>query len=413
MVAPPGSDGVLRHPAQRRTVALLSTGQVLGGLGLGATLSLGALVAESLSGSPAWSGMAATMSTLGAAAAAIPLARLARGRGRRVALATGALGAALGGWLTIVSIVVSSFPLLLLALALLGSGSAVALQSRFAATDLADTRHRARDLSIVVWATSVGAVVGPNLVTPGELVGAALGLPALAGPFVFTVVAQLAASAVYFTGLRPDPLLTRQAMDAAPASPGTPASVVGRPRRAVFAITAIALSHAVMVSVMSMTPVHLSGHGASITVVGLVISLHIAGMYALSPVFGALADRVGRVAVILAGQAVFAVSLVVIAVGANSHEGVIVGLILLGLGWSASTVAGSALVAESVTSDRRAIVQGRSDLFMNGAGALGGALAGPVLVLAGYSGLAVLALALVAVVMLLALRLRVVERVRG
>ena len=165
-----------------------------------------------------------------------------------------------------------------------------------------------------------------------------------------------------------------------------------------------------MVSVMSMTPVHLSGHGASITVVGLVISLHIAGMYALSPVFGALADRVGRVAVILAGQAVFVVSLVVIAVGANSHEGVIVGLILLGLGWSASTVAGSALVAESVTSDRRAIVQGRSDLFMNGAGALGGALAGPVLVLAGYSGLAVLALVLVGVVVVLALRLRVVER---
>jgi len=396
---------------QRRSVALLSAGQVLGGLGLGATLSLGALVAEALSGSAAWSGMAATMSTLGAAAAAIPLARLARGRGRRIALATGALGAALGGLLTILSISVVSFPLLLVALALLGSGSAVALQSRFAATDLATDRHRGRDLSLVVWATSLGAVVGPNLVGPGERLGEALGLPELAGPFVFTVVAQSAAAVIYLVGLRPDPLLLRQRMDAAPAAEGARlAPVAGRPRRSAFAIAAVALSHAVMISVMSMTPVHLSGHGASITVVGLVISLHIAGMYALSPVFGAFADRAGRVPVILGGQAVLALSLAVIALGSESHEGVIVGLILLGLGWSASTVAGSALVAESVASGRRAIVQGRSDLAMNGAGALGGALAGPALVLVGYAGLALLAFVLIAVVVLLAVRLRVQER---
>jgi len=396
---------------QRRSVALLSAGQVLGGLGLGATLSLGALVAEALSGSAAWSGMAATMSTLGAAAAAIPLARLARGRGRRIALATGALGAALGGLLTILSISVVSFPLLLVALAILGSGSAVALQSRFAATDLATDRHRGRDLSLVVWATSLGAVVGPNLVGPGERLGEALGLPELAGPFVFTVVAQSEAAVIYLVGLRPDPLLLRQRMDAAPAAEGARlAPVAGRPRRAAFAIAAVALSHAVMISVMSMTPVHLSGHGASITVVGLVISLHIAGMYALSPVFGALADRAGRVPVILGGQAVLALSLAVIALGSESHEGVIVGLILLGLGWSASTVAGSALVAESVASGRRAIVQGRSDLAMNGAGALGGALAGPALVLVGYAGLALLAFVLIAVVVLLAVRLRVQER---
>jgi len=395
---------------QRRSVALLAVGQVLGGLGLGATLSLGAIVAESLSGSPAWSGMAATMATLGAAVAAIPLARLARARGRRVALTVGALLAALGAILTITAVVVVSFPLLLLALALLGSGSAVALQARFAATDLASAGHRARDLSLVVWATSLGAVVGPNLVGPGEQLGRALGLPELAGPFVFTVVAQAAAALVYVVGLRPDPLLLRQRLDAAPATPTSVAPAVGRPRRAVFAITAVALSHAVMVSVMSMTPVHLTEHGSSITIVGLVISLHIAGMYALSPVFGALADRLGRLPVILGGQAVFVAALVTVALGAESHTGVTVGLILLGLGWSASTVAGSALLAESVTAERRAIMQGRSDLAMNGAGALGGALAGPVLALVGYAGLAVLALVVVAVIISLAIRLRVAER---
>ncbi|WP_411699719.1 MFS transporter [Conyzicola sp.] len=395
---------------QRRSVSLLGAGQVLGGLGLGAGLSLGALIAADLSGSPAWSGMAATMTTLGAAAAAIPLARLARVRGRRVALTVGALIAALGAVATISSVVVDSFPLLLLALALLGSGTAVALQSRFAATDLATPTHRARDLSLVVWATSVGAVVGPNLVGPGEVVGAALGLPSLAGPFVFTVVAQIAAAAVYVVGLRPDPLLLRQELDAAPAAPSSVAPAVGRPHHAVFAITAVALSHAVMVSVMAMTPVHLVDHGSSITIVGLVISLHIAGMYALSPVFGTLADRVGRVPVILLGQVIFVAALLTVALGAESQTGVTVGLVLLGLGWSASTVAGSALLAESVTADRRAITQGRSDLAMNGAGAFGGALAGPALALLGYPGLAVLALAIVAVTVSLAIRLRLVSR---
>jgi MFS family permease len=262
----------------------------------------------------------------------------------------------------------------------------------------------------VVWATSIGAVVGPNLVGPGERVGEALGLPPLAGPFVFTIVAQLAAAVVYVSGLRPDPLLLRQTLDAAPATPTSAAPAVARPRQAVFAITAVALSHAVMVSVMSMTPVHLVEHGSSVTIASFVISLHIAGMYALSPVFGALADRVGRLPVILVGQGVFVAALLTVALGAESRIGVTVGLVLLGLGWSASTVAGSALLAESVIADRRAIMQGRSDLAMNGAGALGGALAGPVLTLLGYAGLAVLALVVVAVVVSLAIRLRVAPR---
>jgi MFS family permease len=395
---------------QRRSVALLSAGQVLGGLGLGAGLSLGAIIAAELSGSPAWSGMAATMTTLGAAAFAIPLARLARSRGRRVALAVGALVAALGAVATIASVVADLFPLLLVALAMLGSGTAVALQSRFAATDLATPKHRARDLSLVVWATSLGAIVGPNLVGPGEWVGAALGLPPLAGSFVFTVAAQLVAAVVYTVGLRPDPLLLRQELDAAPATPSSVAPAVARPHHAVYAITAVALSHAVMVSVMSMTPVHLSGHGSSITIVGLVISLHIAGMYLLSPVFGALADRAGRVAVILLGQGIFVAALVTVAVAADSQTGVTVGLVLLGLGWSASTVAGSALLSESVAAERRSIMQGRSDLAMNGAGAVGGALAGPVLALLGYSGLAVVALVIVVVTVALAIRLRVLSR---
>ncbi len=395
---------------QRRTRTVLMIGQVLAGLGMGATLSIGAILAAEISGSPAYSGMAATMVTLGAALAAIPLARLARRAGRAPALATGALTAASGAVIAIAAAGAQSFALLLLGIALIGSGTAVNLQSRFAAVDLASASTRGRDLSLVVWATTVGAVSGPNLIGPGETLGAVLGLPDLSGPFLFTVVAQGLAAVLYLVGLRPDPLRVAAAWQAEQeratrdeaersgvAQPAPVLAVEDRPSIR-LAIISIALSHATMVSVMAMTPVHLTAHGASLVIVGFTISLHIAGMYALSPVFGILADRVGRRTTIALGQGMLAASLLMTGFGADSEGWVVAGLIVLGLGWSASTVAGSALLTESALPDRRTIVQGRSDLIMSASGALGGALAGVALAMLGYSGLSFVTMALVTTV---------------
>jgi MFS family permease len=371
---------------------------VMAGLGMGATLSMGAILASRLSGSEAWSGMAATMSTLGAALAAVPLARLASRSGRRISLFTGALLAASGAITTIVSTMVAFFPLLLVGLALIGVGTAVNLQSRFAATDIANDRTRSRDLSLVVWATTVGAVSGPNLITPGEAVGSFLGLPELAGPFVFTLAAQTLAAVVYFVGLRPDPLLLARELARDPNSAGAKSLgpsvdnvVVAR-----TAIISIALSHATMVAVMAMTPVHLVNHGASLAIVGFTISLHIAGMYALAPVFGMLSDRIGRIPTILVGQVILLASLLFTGFGSENELAVVIGLVLLGLGWSAATVAGSTLLSESTIIEKRAARQGVSDLVMSGSGAAGGALAGVVLAFLGYNGLSFVALALVA-----------------
>ncbi|MCY0903711.1 MFS transporter [Arthrobacter sp. H14-L1] len=390
-------------PQQRKVVSVLVGGQIFGGIGMGATLSLGSLLAAELSGSPAWSGMAATMSTLGAAIAAVPLARLAVARGRRLSLSTGALIAGTGAVIAITSVSASVFPLLLLGLMLLGAGSAVNLQARFAATDLALPGTRARDLSIVIWSTTIGAVLGPNLFGPGEAIGASLGLPPLTGAFAFSVGAQLAAALVYLTGLRPDPLLAAMSMRDLSVEAARPRSgmlILRKNPRARYAVAVVALSHATMVALMSMTPVHLREHGATLIVVGFTISLHIAGMYALSPVFGWLADKAGRLRVVLLGQAMLLASLIIAGVAADTRTGVTVSLILLGLGWSASVVAGSAMVAESVHTQDRPALQGVSDLSMNAAGALGGALAGPVLAAVGYSGLGFLGTALVAVVVL-------------
>lgn len=393
-----------RRALQRRVVRVLALGQVLGGLGVGATLALGALLVTDVSGSPAWSGMAATMNTLGAALLAVPLARLAQARGRRISLSTGAFTAMAGASVTIGAAVLPSFPLLLVGLALLGAGTALNLQSRFAATDLARDDTRARDLSLVVWSTTFGAVLGPNLFEPGEAIGRALGLPELTGGFVIALAAQAAGALVYLTALRPDPLLLAIA-DGEAAGGGRPSragglTVLRSSPLARRAVLTVALSHAVMVALMSMTPVHLTRQGASLSVVGLTISLHVAGMYALAPVFGRLADRAGRRPTTLLGQALFAVALVLSWLGSASPVLVTVSLVLLGLGWSASTVAGSALVAEAVPPADRPRLQGVSDLFMNLAGASGGALAGPVLALVGFDGLSAVLLALVMVVVL-------------
>ena len=368
---------------QQKTIRVLTAGQVLSGFGLGSTLSIGSLLAAQISGSPSWAGSAATFSTLGAAAWAIPLARLAYQRGRRVSLATGAAIAITGAALVITAAGVQIFPLLLLALFLLGSGSAVGLQARFAATDLPSSRSTGRDLSVVVWATTFGAVIGPNLFGPGEIIGHALGLPSMTGPFLFTIVSQIAATSVFWFGLRPDPLLVAKQLNAAKTkgktSFATAIATLKKYPKAAFAISAIALSHMVMVSVMSMTPIHMKGMGFDLVVVGFTISLHIAGMYAFSPVFGWLSDKLGRVQTVILGQTIYVAALAIAGFGQDSRVMVTIGLFLLGLGWSASTVGGAALLTATLPVEEKTNVQGLSDSLMNLSGAFGGAVAGSIL----------------------------------
>jgi MFS family permease len=410
--APSGSD---IERAQRRTVGVLAAGQVLGGVAFGATVSLGALLAADLSGEDGLSGFATASVTLGAALAAIPLARLAGRRGRRVALTLGNGLALVGIAVVVAAAAVRSFPLLLVGVVLIGMGNAGNLQSRFAATDLATDRRRARDLSVVVWATTVGGVAGPLLVGPGETVGQALGMPHLTGSYLFSFVAQMAALALYLIALRPDPLLWAQRLAASGAARAGHISDIDRPCAARYAIFAVAGSHVVMASVMAMTPVHLSHmvRGGDVTVVvGVTIALHVFGMYGLSPLFGWLADRVGRLPVVLLGQAVLAASLVVAAVFPHSQPGVAVALLLLGLGWSAATVAGAALLTESTPTPQRPRRQGLSDTAMTLSAAAGSVLAGWVLTSIGYDGLALTALVLVAAVVALSPLGRVSGRVR-
>jgi len=377
---------------QAKTVRTLAVGQALGGFGFGSTLSVGAIMATELSGSAAWSGAAATMSTLGSAFAAIPLANMAARRGRRYALGLGAGLAILGAIGMITAAALRSFPVELIALFLLGSANAVSLQARFAAADIPTNRPKAKDISIVVWATTFGAVIGPNLIAPGESLGVTLGLPHLAGPFLLTILAQSLSTSVFWFGLKPDPLVLAQKIDSEKQNlvrrkfrEAIP--IVRQKPIAAFAVLSIALSHMVMVSVMSMTPAHLSITGHSLSDVGFTISLHVAGMYALSPIFGIISDKFGARKTIILGQLILLISLAVSGFGANNFSMVVLGLFLLGLGWSSETVAASALLSESLDISEKPVVQGLSDSLMNLSGAFGGAISGTILIVFGFAGL--------------------------
>jgi MFS family permease len=377
---------LVRSERQRTTLRVLVAGNALGGVATASGFAVAALLAESVSGSTSMAGLVATSTTLGAAVLAVPLAGLARSRGRRFSLATGYLLACVGAVLTIVAAQAGSLALLLLAGCLFGSGSASNLQSRYAATDAADPSRIARSLAIVVWATTIGVIVGPNLTGVGGAVGTSLGFVALAGPYVFSVVAFGLSAVTVWLGMRSQVRpgkVERQPL-------GETFRQVLRIPHARLGLLAIATAHAVMVGVMSMTSVHLRHHGASLTIVGFVISGHVAGMYALSPLTGWLADRLGRIPTIGIGLGILAIAMTVAAVAPDeAHTLTGLALFLLGLGWSACLVAGSALLSRSVPDDIRTSAQGLSDLTMGILASLSGTASGPVLAYLGFHWLAV------------------------
>jgi len=382
---------------QARTVKVLASAQVLNGLGVAGTVAAGSLLVSSITDSETLAGLAQTFSVLGAAAFALPLARLTARGGRRLALSVGLLSGVIGSGFAILGGAERNIYFMLLGAFLVGSASAAGYQARFAAIDLATKENRAKQLSFVVWGSTVGAVVGPNLMDPAGGLAEKFGLPRLVGPYMISAVTLALATLVIQLFLRPDPFLTAQKNLEAVAgvhrkSTREALAHIRSNSSALFAIAAIAIGHIAMVSVMVMTPVHMKHVDVTLRIIGFVISIHVLGMYAFSPIIGSLSDKVGRVRIIQIGLILLIASTIVAGTAAADDAVQLgIGLFLLGLGWSCTLIAGSALLSESVDHDMKPASQGASDLVMNLSGAGGGALAGLIIGTLSYGWLCLFA----------------------
>jgi len=356
------------------------------------------LLVASITKSEALAGLAQTFGVLGAAAMALPLANLTRRGGRRLALSSGYAIGSLGAVLAVVGGATGLLPILFLGTFLAGAAAASGYQARYAAVDLATQDNRARSLSLVVWASTIGSVLGPNLIGPVGNFATSIGFPRLTGPYMFSAVMLSMGSAVIWFRLKPDPYLTSTAGHSEESSSKTKiptkeviAHIASRPN-ALLGLLALSMGHLIMVAVMVMTPVHMAHVDVSLNIIGLVISVHIAGMYALSPVVGYLTDRLGRQQVIAIGGLILVGSAIIAGTAPADNEIQLgIGLFLLGLGWSCTLIAGSTLLSESVSDHYRAPAQGTSDLIMNLSAAVGGALAGVIIAFLSYGWLCALA----------------------
>lgn len=390
----------------RRSIGALVLSNVLGGVGVASGIAVGSLLVASMS-SEAWAGAGQALSVLGAGMLAVPLARLATQRGRRRALTVGYGIAVAGAAIVLLAAALGWFPLLLAGLILFGAAQATNLQTRYAASELADPARRGTVMSIVIWATTIGSVAGPNLSAAGARIGSAFGLPGLSGPYLFSFAGfLLAALSVTF-------LYSRHAVQLAPTQDRAQGRSTGatRPKSAIsavaalrwagahpvarFAVTLLVTGHVVMVGVMSMTPLQLGHEGHGLEIVGIVISVHILGMYALSPVFGWLADKFGAMRTALLGLTALGAGAVLAFVAPTSLTAVMAALTLVGLGWSASIISSSVLLAGVDAGEVRVPLQGATDALMNYAAATAALLAGVIFATIGFGGLALTSLLLI------------------
>ena len=385
-----------RDPARRRARNTLIGGVALGSTGHIAAVTIATIVARDLLGSQTFAGAPGAAVVLGSALGSVLLASLMAGRTRRIGLTTGYAVGVAGAIVATMAVITRQFPLLLLGTMLIGFGSSANNLSRYAAADMVPPERRASAIGIVVWAATVGSVVGPLLASFGSEAGVRMGLPEYAGAYLVPVVFVGLAGILSFVLLRPDPYeladegTLAQAAAAGPQVEDPVLSILRRPGVSA-AIIALVVGQFVMVLIMTMTPLHMTEHGHDLTAVGIVLSAHTLGMFALSPVSGRLTDRFGPVPTIFAGTAVLATASIMAAV-APPDGGLIllVALFLPGLGWNLGFVAGSALLSAHLELHERTRVQGSADALIWSSAAAASLGSGLIMATVGYTALGIL-----------------------
>lgn len=383
-----------RAMIQRKVLRVLTAGQIVGSAALSAAVTVGAFVIQDILGQDtALGGMATAMVTVGTAVMAQWLARFMNVNGRRKGLALGYGLALVGGIVAGVGVESSNLVVFLIGLFLFGNGQASNLLSRYAAMDLADPDRRGAAMSRVLFASTFGAVFGPVLIKPAETLGQSLfGWNLYTGPWIFSGLFFSASFVNVMVRLRPDPLEVAGRLGVTESTSRSLSDItvpLRHSRESRLGLIAMAASQMTMVAVMTMTPVHLKLHGHE-DVSAFIISLHIAGMYAFSPLIGRFSDAYGRTRAIQVGAVVLILASAFSSLAGDEPTLLWPGLLLLGVGWNFGLVGGSGLLSESIPAELRVRVQGSADLVMSLCGGVAGFSSGFIRKGIGYNSLAVL-----------------------
>jgi MFS family permease len=380
-----------RASVRGKVMATLFVAQISGSTGHSIGLAVGSIVAASITGTNTWSGLPIAVGALGTALASWPLARLMARSGRRPGLALGYGLAVVGALLAMMGVMVRSFSLLLGGMALFGIASTSNLLARYAAADVHSAAQRGRAMGLIVWGSTIGSIIGPNLMAPALRLGALLGVSSVASAFLIAVGSYALAAVLIEGFLRPDPLtIARRSQEIAdagrPAGPARRLGVILADVRVQLALATLSISQFVMISTTSTSPLYLHDQGHHVQTIGLAVSFHLAGMYVTSPLSGWLCDRFGRLPMIGAGASMLIVAVMLAGLVPGTDGAlVILALFLNGVGWNLAFVAGSALLTDALAPVERPSIQGFADLFMGLMGALGSAVGGVILGVWGFA----------------------------
>ena len=374
-------------------MATLFAAQVCGSTGHSMSLAVASIMAASITGTNTWSGMPIAIAALGAALASWPLSQFMGQAGRRPGLALGYGLAVVGAVLGMAGVAIGSFTVMLAGMTLFGISNTSNLLARYAAADVSPGPQRGRAMGLIVWGSTVGSIIGPNLTGPALRAGTALGIPVTASAFLISVAGFAIAALLVALFLRPDPLtIARQqqavAEDGRPQRAARSLGAILGDVRVQVAFATLAVSQFVMIATTSTSPVYLHDQGYHVQTIGLAVSLHLAGMYVASPLAGALCDRYGRLPMIALGALLLIVAVAVAGFAPGTDQVLVIGALFLnGVGWNFAFVAGSALLTDALSPAERASIQGLADLVMGLMGASGSAAGGMIL---GTWGFAVL-----------------------
>ncbi len=379
------SEGVNR--VRKRLTAVLFGGVGLTSTGFIAAITVAGLAAEDLTGSSGFAGIPAAASTVGTALGSTILASATLRLGRRRILIGAYLLAGLAAGLAALAVGTATFTLLIVAMFTLGFGNSASHLTRYAAADLHHQDRRTAAIGWIVWASTIGSVAGPNLLGVAADRAEGSGLEPFSGPYLLAAIAFASAAVFYLVFLRPDPLEMVVPLDEDPdrQSSAAPIGRLLRRPRVQVAVASMVTSHFVMVLIMAMTPIFLRNGGARLEIVGIVISAHTLGMFALSPLTGHLGDRFGRPQVAAAGMAVVLISVAMAGTAPPDATATLVAaLFLLGLGWNFAFIGGSAILTEGLSIEERLHLQGAVDatVWLSGAGA--SLSSGVILAVAGF-----------------------------